>query len=101
MYIHLASGDGTVMLGIHLSRCVCVRQISHGGEGNALYPVLCSCCCCYKRVSVSTVVQLTVKKTLATFKRTHLDSWHDHKQKFTDDQLLVLTELLVSPNYYA
>jgi len=31
-----------------------------------------------------------------------LDSWHeDHKQKFTDEQLLVLTELLVSPNYYA
>ena len=47
-------------------------------------------------------VQVTVKKTLATFKRTHLDSWHeDHKQKFTDEQLLVLTELLVSPNYYA
>ena len=45
--------------------------------------------------------QMTVKKTLTTFKRTHLDSWHDHKQKFTDDQLLVLTELLVSPNYYA
>jgi len=44
---------------------------------------------------------MTVKKTLATFKRTHLDSWQDHKQKFTDDQLIVLTELLVSPNYYA
>ena len=51
--------------------------------------------------SVCVVLQLTVKKTLATFKRTHLDSWHDHKQKFSDDQLLVLTELLVSPNYYA
>jgi proteasome activator subunit 4 len=46
-------------------------------------------------------IQVTVKKTLATFKRTHTDSWHDHKQKFTDDQLAVLTELLVSPNYYA
>jgi len=44
---------------------------------------------------------MTVKKTLATFKRTHTDSWHDHLLKFTDDQLAVLTELLVSPNYYA
>ena len=50
---------------------------------------------------INIVLQLTVKKTLGTFKRTHLDNWHDHKQKFTDDQLVVLTELLVSPNYYA
>ena len=29
-------------LGVTLSRCVCVRRISLGGEGNALYPVLSS-----------------------------------------------------------
>jgi len=29
-----------VSLGIRLSRCVCVRRISLGGKGNALYPVL-------------------------------------------------------------
>lgn len=46
-------------------------------------------------------IQMTVKKTLSNFRRTHHDNWHDHKQKFTDDQLLVLTDLLVSPNYYA
>jgi len=46
-------------------------------------------------------IQMTVKKTMATFKRTHTDNWQDHKQKFSDDQLSVLTELLVSPNYYA
>ncbi|XP_074661309.1 proteasome activator complex subunit 4A-like [Tubulanus polymorphus] len=46
-------------------------------------------------------IQLTVKKTLSDFRRTHQDSWHDHKLKFTDDQLCVLTDLLVSPNYYA
>ena len=28
-------------LGVTLSRRVCVRRISFGGEGNALYPVLC------------------------------------------------------------
>ncbi|XP_064602863.1 proteasome activator complex subunit 4-like [Liolophura sinensis] len=46
-------------------------------------------------------IQLTVKKTLSNFRRTHHDNWHDHKQKFTDDQLVILTDLLVSPNYYA
>jgi len=35
--------EGIVMLGITLSRCVCIRRISLGGEGNALYPVLSSC----------------------------------------------------------
>jgi hypothetical protein len=30
-----------------------------------------------------------------------MDNWTEHKQKFTDDQLNAMTELLVSPNYYA
>ncbi|KAL3873182.1 hypothetical protein ACJMK2_036330 [Sinanodonta woodiana] len=46
-------------------------------------------------------IQMTVKKTLSNFRRTHHDNWHDHKLMFTDDQLVVLTDLLVSPNYYA
>ncbi|XP_050407359.1 proteasome activator complex subunit 4A [Patella vulgata] len=46
-------------------------------------------------------IQLTVKKTLSDFRRTHHDNWLDHKQMFTDDQLVVLTDLLISPNYYA
>lgn len=46
-------------------------------------------------------IQMTVKKTLSDFRRTHYDNWHDHKQMFTDDQLVVLTDLLISPNYYA
>jgi len=37
----LSDGEGIVTLGVTLSRCVCVRRISLGGEGNALYPVLC------------------------------------------------------------
>ncbi|CAH1792982.1 unnamed protein product [Owenia fusiformis] len=32
-------------------------------------------------------IQMTVKKTLSDFRRTHHDNWQDHKQKFTDDQL--------------
>ena len=38
---------------------------------------------------------------LAEFKRSHLDAWHLEREKFTPDQLLLLNELLVSPNYYA
>ena len=45
--------------------------------------------------------QGTVKKVMSEFRRTHHDSWTEHKQKFTDDQLAVLTDLLVSPSYYA
>uniref|UniRef100_A0A2K5QC34 Proteasome activator complex subunit 4 n=1 Tax=Cebus imitator TaxID=2715852 RepID=A0A2K5QC34_CEBIM len=40
-------------------------------------------------------------ETLSNFRRTHHDNWQEHKQQFTDDQLLVLTDLLVSPCYYA
>ena len=50
-YVHcylrhcLASGEGIVSLGVCLSRCVCVRRISLGGEGNALYPMLSGYVC--------------------------------------------------------
>ena len=47
------------------------------------------------------LLQVIVKQTLQDFKRTHQDNWQEHKQKFTDDQLTVLTDLLVSPSYYA
>lgn len=46
-------------------------------------------------------IQATVKKVMSDFRRTHHDNWQEHKQKFTEDQLLVLTDLLVSPCYYA
>ncbi|XP_061166090.1 proteasome activator complex subunit 4-like [Saccostrea echinata] len=46
-------------------------------------------------------IQMTVKKTLSNFRRTHHDNWHDHKQMFTDGQLVILTDILVSPTYYA
>lgn len=43
----------------------------------------------------------TIKNTFQEFKRTHQDNWAEHKLKFTEDQLTVMTDLLVSPNYYA
>ncbi|KAK6108995.1 hypothetical protein QQG55_34230 [Brugia pahangi] len=45
-------------------------------------------------------MQDTVKKALSEFKRTHQDNWHEHKMQFSEDQLSILTDLFVSPNYY-
>ncbi|KAF0299400.1 Proteasome activator complex subunit 4A [Amphibalanus amphitrite] len=46
-------------------------------------------------------LRTTIRKTMTNFKRTHHENWRLHRQKFTDDQLTVLTDLLVSPSYYA
>ena len=50
---------------------------------------------------LSFLFQVTIKKTLQDFKRTHQDNWQEHKLRFSDDQMAVLTDLLVSPSYYA
>ena len=42
-----------------------------------------------------------IKETLQGFKRTHHDDWQEHKQKFTEHQLDVLDELLVSQSYFS
>ena len=46
-------------------------------------------------------IQSTIKRTLSDFRRTHHDNWHEDKHKFTSDELAILTDLLVSPSYYA
>ncbi|XP_031567414.1 proteasome activator complex subunit 4-like [Actinia tenebrosa] len=46
-------------------------------------------------------IETTVKNALSDFRRTHHDNWQEHKQMFTEDQLVILTDLLVSPCYYA
>ena len=46
-------------------------------------------------------IPATVKNVFQEFKRTHQDNWAEHKQRLTEDQLTVLTDLLVSPSYYA
>lgn len=47
------------------------------------------------------VIQKSIKKTLSEFRRTHHDSWHEHREKFTEDQLVILADVLISPSYYA
>ena len=45
-------------------------------------------------------VRDSVKKTLSTFKRTHIDNWSLHKTKFTEEQLDCLDDV-VTCSYYA
>lgn len=42
-----------------------------------------------------------VRKLFADFMRTHRDEWQTHKLAFTPDELDIVSELLVSPSYYA
>ncbi|CAF3996658.1 unnamed protein product, partial [Rotaria sordida] len=39
---------------------------------------------------------IQLKKALSEFRRTH----HQHREKFTDDQLVIFDDVLISPNYY-
>ncbi|KAI9335160.1 hypothetical protein BDR26DRAFT_936675 [Obelidium mucronatum] len=44
----------------------------------------------------------TVAKTFADFRRTHQDNWKEEGSKaFTEDQLSILSDLLISSSYYA
>ena len=40
-------------------------------------------------------------QTLGEFWRTHRDRWHEFKGRFSEEQLGILTDLLISPSYYA
>jgi len=46
-------------------------------------------------------IPATIRKCLSDFRRTHHDNWAVHKTKFTEDQLCILTDIFVSPCYYA
>ncbi|KAJ3092428.1 hypothetical protein HK102_007439 [Quaeritorhiza haematococci] len=43
----------------------------------------------------------TIQKTFTEFRRTHQDTWHEDMTVFTEDQLYLLSDLLISPSYYA
>ncbi|KAI8048198.1 hypothetical protein BDF22DRAFT_703922 [Syncephalis plumigaleata] len=46
-------------------------------------------------------IKSTVRHTFAEFKRTHQDTWREDSRHFSEEQLEELTDLLVSPSYYA
>ncbi|CAF1048161.1 unnamed protein product [Adineta steineri] len=47
------------------------------------------------------LIRKSIKKCLSEFRRTHHDSWHEHRQQFTEDQLAILADVLISHSYYA
>lgn len=47
------------------------------------------------------VIQATVRKTFSEFKRTHMDNWASERLLFNEEELDAISELLVSPSYYA
>ncbi|KAG0049518.1 hypothetical protein BGZ83_005704 [Gryganskiella cystojenkinii] len=46
-------------------------------------------------------VSTTVKKVFSDFKRTHQDTWHEDSKRFSQEELEVLSDMLISPSYYA
>jgi hypothetical protein len=46
-------------------------------------------------------IQGTVRKTFNEFKRTHADNWASEREAFSEEELDAISELLVSPSYYA
>ncbi|KAI9033800.1 hypothetical protein CLU79DRAFT_851017 [Phycomyces nitens] len=60
--------------------------------------VLCELAGC---MSDPAEIQSTVRKTFSDFRRTHSDAWHEDMNKFTEDQLSMLSDMLISPSYYA
>ncbi|KAI8644413.1 hypothetical protein BD408DRAFT_340596 [Parasitella parasitica] len=46
-------------------------------------------------------IQGTIRKTFSDFRRTHSDTWHEDMLKFDEDQLSILSDMLISPSYYA
>ncbi|KAI8099232.1 uncharacterized protein BX664DRAFT_272366 [Halteromyces radiatus] len=60
--------------------------------------VLCQLANC---MSDPAEIQSTIRKTFSDFRRTHSDTWHEDVTKFSEDQLSVLSDMLISPSYYA
>jgi proteasome activator subunit 4 len=46
-------------------------------------------------------ISASTRKLFADFMRTHRDEWSVHKRAFSEDELECVSELMVSPSYYA
>jgi proteasome activator subunit 4 len=46
------------------------------------------------------LLQKTIRKTLSDFKRTHSDNWKEHKEKFTANQLSIISDQIIFQSYY-
>ena len=43
----------------------------------------------------------SISHVFGEFKRTHQDSWELDKQKFTEEDLYIVSDLIYSPGYFA
>ena len=46
-------------------------------------------------------IKSTVSHAFADFKRTHQDNWASHRERFTPEQQDLISDMLVSPSFYA
>ena len=46
-------------------------------------------------------IKAAVSKAFADFKRTHADNWAAHRDRFTAEQQDLISDMLVSPSFYA
>lgn len=54
-----------------------------------------------KCVSDPSPIQGTVRKTFLEFKSTHQENWDQDKKVFKEEDLYLISDLLISPSYYA
>ena len=54
-----------------------------------------------KCVSDPSPIQGTVRKTFLEFKSTHQENWELDKKLFNEEDLYLISDLLISPSYYA
>lgn len=52
-------------------------------------------------ISDTQPISTTTQKIFADFMRTHRDEWQHHKLAFSEEDLEMVSELMVSPSYYA
>jgi proteasome activator subunit 4 len=46
-------------------------------------------------------ISSTVRKCARNFKKTHQDTWHEDKLRFSEEQMVALSTLLTGSSYYA
>ena len=100
IYTVLIINDAKMLTNHH---CRCFGSMCHCSFKSIRYFNSCT-----RRIDASlwTFVRSTFDTSLylstwSEFHRTHYDSWHEHRENFTEDQLLILTDVVISHNYYA
>ena len=77
---------------MYVCMCVCIY----------IYIVyVCICSDSHHTHAHANAFKQTVRNAFGEFWRTHQDAWPLYKDKFQDEELTALTNLLVSPTYFS